>query len=563
MVELHKALNIEIEIGQDIALRELVDFSRLHDPVFYKCGVIDAGIGYYQLAALPSNERILLFAINLEDLQLKEWPGLGVLFAHPEKLYGVNIYNQGVDPADIDCDMRNHQRNVKHVIREDYTLVHTGPHVYQSRAISYLISAGRDENGNHREPNGDPEEDVHIHAFVDALHSETYAAVYPIGQGTLYERTRFSAVHLTGAGPIKARTAPHHILAHHTGIMKALTRGRDPIQEEDKFLPPAQRMLLRLNIYTARTLSKVAAYWNELKEEYGNELKWDTPEPYWRILKLCTMSATEFVKIKDLAEFIMSMREMSHVENHYARLALPERLRPHVEKDRTFNSRLNRHLHPMKVPSIEMAVPLDADQARLCPAGHSVRRDNPFDHKPAVESNRRNRNKPMLNSVRAMLSTMRRLYPRPAPKMSLLMQANGLWLALCRSTNTAYVGYNAEMDTETKPLPAPGIADWLSAGKVIRFRLYKKGNDQNYAQNVISLNAAMPALNAIVEAGDQYLLRADEPRREIHPHVIRADYAKANFNAISGEYVRQGETPRKSWPPPAKSRCKSIKQPEL
>ncbi len=490
--------DLTITIQQDVALERLNALDSPSIPTFFSCGIIDTDIGYYQLARLPDGKRILIFGFNLEDLQLKEFPGYGNLFAHPAKLYGIDAFEEDISFNDIYQALTNHQAALKRIMREEYMLVRTGTYVYQSRAISYTIS---------RKINGTapilPDDLVEIDTFVDALHDKKYARIYYDKDANLYNHVRCPRVRLTHAGAIPYKDALRLIQEHHTTLLTDLTEGRDGIQHEDKALTWMERFCLRLRIYSARLLSNLHKALDETVEEY----KGDKVSGVFNLAQRGAALAKIPVAFhENLIELVLSLKEAFEVEHvGGSEPKIPEALKPYVSEFR-LHTRFNQFLHPLRIEKVEAAVPLSLHESRLCPLNVKAVSEDPFQPTSTKA--------PGLGAVRSPLGTIVHMYPNSG----LLIQANGVWIALCHDTQKTYAGYNKDMDTQAKPSPRPILREWMGEQKALCY----EHDHHEYAVKSVDFETVHLAVKEITDHGDGHLLGTHRPECDIGPYVIPA-----------------------------------------
>ena len=473
-------------------------------PIYYRDGIIDAGAGYYQLAKSDANDRVLLYALNLEDLQRKlPSDGRGrPMLAKPDKLFAVAAYGEEVATAhDIYCDLVKHQADLKRDIREEYTAVRDAEQHYRSRAISYGRFADPNDATRYR-----------VHAFVDALHGSTYADVYRPDSARRYNRIRHPRLLLTTTSTVSGPETVKLVLDNFSSNIDDLADGRDNIQHEDQFLSKTDRRKLRLKIYAARFVHGLKVAFDKNLETYKKLITEEGPTGWFGIIERIVaarifLSPGEWIKnsfelVKSLAE-VLNVTEVVHRDIKH----LPEALQPYVEPPK-YNSKLARNLRKLNPEHGAKLIPLSAEESALCPDDHSLRSLDPFKCEREDE--------PRLSAIRVALGTIVHRY---GDSRALLLQANGIWMALDKQKNDdgrIYVGYNRELDTNRDPHPTPLICAHLRTGKILRFT--RHGRHEDYA--LISQPDALAALSNVITADDHYLLRADQPPHAHRPHMI-------------------------------------------
>ncbi|MDE2030393.1 MAG: hypothetical protein KGI97_07510, partial [Alphaproteobacteria bacterium] len=357
------------------ALKRLGWMERAVVPSFHTCGIINADIGYYQLARLPDGTRLLVFALNLEDLQLKEYAGCGAVFAHPERLYGVNAFDDSASPAKIYQSLVDHQIGLQHVMLEEYTLVRTDEHLYQSYSVSYATADAPETE----EPN-----DVHLFSTIDALHNKELARI-DLADASLYATVRYPRLCLTSGKPVHIRDAVAHILENFTAMLTLLMQGKEGIQLENAPLTARNRLALRTKIHMLHMADKVGKTLGKTKEELKDRKVSTSVEWVNRLVAVAKVlsGAEKFELLLALWEvFNVAPADKPHPN-------APKALHPHI-RGLGLYTRLNAYLHPLRVEKIEMAKPLTMEEAQINPGNVRIRTNNPFtptlDHPPSIGS---------------------------------------------------------------------------------------------------------------------------------------------------------------------------------
>jgi hypothetical protein len=533
-----------IRYTQDQILERQHRNSRPSIPTFYPCGIMAARVGYYQLAELLGGDRILLYGLNLEDMQRRQHPVAGTHLAHPESLFAVGVYKPGTPGEMILADLMKHQAAFKQVIAEEGTLVRTGANVFQSRSVSYAMRDAPVKPGEGRL--------VHIDAYVAVLPGQDYVPVYE-GTGLKSERLRFPRTRLTAKGPIPACDAIFEILSHFSELQTNIANGEDLAVKSIARRGTASRLLGRLQIGAVRRLSQLEDSARSMATSTRDSLEHmdaGTVISAWRMFK-SVQDVTEKTALTILGALQDNFEDGGIAllsGAHTVRRSLPESLAPYVRQKRvdTPLTLFLTQLDPtrfdesmvsetiLRDPEMNMTParqkdaqtrsrripypkPLTLAESRMCPAEIQVRDIDPFDSSKHTHVG--------WNSVRHPLGTIVLAYENTL----LQVQGNGLWMSARHDLGKTYVGFNERMDKATSARPSPHVAEWLQPGHVICFTHNAEHHRRDVA-TLIPLEKAMKDLGEIVRGGDGYLLTAEKPRLTPLPLIIPARAREVNMN---------------------------------
>lgn len=486
--------------GQGLQEEALNHLGRLEAPLvptFYESGIIDGGVGYYQLAQLENDQRILVFALNLEDLQLREYAGYGRRYARPGMLYGVNAYDKSVAPNDIYSDLVEHQAGLMRVMREEYTLVRTKKDTYQSPTVSYVL---KHDGATAIQLQKSDSPAVTIEVSINSLHNKKLTPVSTEGDGNLYDRFQVSRMFLDTKN-MESKEPIFQILNHYTAHLNKLVQGEEGMKGEGRKLGFWSHIQYYSRMYVTRLFNNIGMgiqkTLNEIEEKKPSTFV-EGVERGLALLKLPTLIH------EGGFELFSTLWDAFNFTPKDSKQKTPKLLKPFIAEDKSTTG-LNPYLRRMDATATETLVPLTLDETNIVPQNATILPGSPFD----IVKNRA----PNIGALRAPLGTILHQY---SDKTLLLMQANGVWLAIC--DDKLYVGYNENMNTKSKPYAPPILQAWLDNQQVICYT--RKGH--KVQAKVMKWEEAALALQEIISCGDGALLATHKPTHNHGPLIISA-----------------------------------------
>jgi hypothetical protein len=384
--------------------------------------------------------------------------------------------------------------------------VRTEPDIYRSRDIGYALRhhKARDGKGNALA------DEVGIDAFFNSLH-KGYAPAAVGTDGPFYDRMRASRIPI-GEEHLKPERAVFSVLDHFTRQLNKLAEGREGIDGEDGKLGLGTRIILRSKMYGIRIISTFTDWLHgktrDLKEHpvgfvdilARGSSAWDLlgivvniMNPEGAILKLA----------KDVFDSVWGVFGFEPKDKE----KIPELLQPYVVRDKKASG-FNLHSYHLDPAVVKKLRPLTLAEADIAPPNVPIVPGTPFD----VTKDRM----PDFGALRAPMGAILQGYKHT----TLLLQANGVWMAMQHETDKLFVGYNNDLDTDGKPHPAPILNAWLDAGKVL---CYSRASDGHARKAIVmEWKEAAKELQEITASGEGNLLATHKPAHDLGPYVIPA-----------------------------------------